>query len=721
MNAISIPELPAAELRRLMDGRLYDPFALLGRHAQTLRVCCPDARRAWLGDAPAVPLRRLPDSDIFEGNPGDRSLPEHYTVCWQDAAGHTRQAVDAYTFPPQLAEFDLHLLREGRHWHPQNFLGAHPRRVDGIDGVVFALWAPNAQGVSVVGDWNGWDGRWHPMRCRGDSGVWELFIPGVTAGALYKFELRTPGGLLLKADPYARAGELRPSTASRVTANSAYQWGDQDWLTRRADTDWRHAPMSTYELHLGSWRRRPDGGFLSYSELADQLVPYIADLGFTHVELLPVMEHPYDASWGYQCTGYFAPTSRHGDPDGLRLLIDRLHQAGIGVILDWVPAHFPRDAHALARFDGTALYEHDDPRMGEHPDWGTLVFNYGRAEVRSFLIGSALHWVETFHVDALRVDAVASMLYLDYSRQPGQWLPNRHGGNENLEAVEFLREVCGVVQGQHPGALMIAEESTAWPQVSRPPWTGGLGFALKWNMGWMHDTLDYFQHDPVHRMYHHDRLTFGMLYAYTENFVLPLSHDEVVHGKRALLSKMPGDDWQKFANLRLLYAYQFTFPGKKLLFMGSEFGQWTEWNHDTALDWPLLEFGTHRGVHALLRDVARLYREHPALHRHEFEPQGFEWVDCHDAAQSVVSYLRHGGGRSVLVVLNFTPIVRHAYRLGVPRPGWYRELLNSDSAYYGGSNVGNTGAHAQAIPWMSHPWSITLDLPPLAALVLELP
>ena len=479
--------------------------------------------------------------------------------------------------------------------------------------------------------------------------------------------------------------------------------------------------MSVYELHLGSWRRRPDGGFLSYAELAEQLVPYVADLGFTHVELLPVTEHPYDASWGYQCTGYFAPTSRHGDPDGLRLLIDRLHQAGIGVILDWVPAHFPRDAHALARFDGTALYEHEDPRLGEHPDWGTLVFNYGRAEVKSFLIGSALHWVEAFHVDALRVDAVASMLYLDYSREPGQWLPNRYGGNENLEAVEFLREVCGVVQGQNPGALMIAEESTAWPQVSRPPWTGGLGFALKWNMGWMHDTLDYFQHDPVHRMYHHDRLTFGMLYAYTENFVLPLSHDEVVHGKRALLSKMPGDDWQKFANLRLLYAYQFTFPGKKLLFMGSEFGQWTEWNHDTALDWPLLDFDTHRGVHALLRDLARLYREHPALHSHEFEPQGFEWVDCHDAAQSVVSYLRHGGGRTLLVVLNFTPVVRHAYRLGVPRPGWYRELLNSDSAYYGGSNVGNGGAHAQAIPWMSRPWSITLDLPPLAALVLELP
>ena len=713
--------MPVAQLRHLVDGRLCDPFVLLGRHAESLRVYCPGAQRAWLSDAPDTPLRRVPGCDIFEVDARRLPVSPHYTVCWLDSDGKTRQAIDPYTFEPQLSRFDLHLFGEGRHWHPQNFLGAHPRRVDDIDGVLFALWAPNAQGVSVVGDWNDWDGRWHPMRRHDGTGVWELFIPGVTPAALYKFELRTPHGLLLKADPYARTSELRPGTASRVTANSTYQWGDQAWLDHRKGNAWRHAPMSVYELHLGSWRRRPDGRFLSYAELAEQLVPYVQDLGFTHVELLPVMEHPYDPSWGYQCTGYFAPTSRHGDPDGLRLLIDRLHQAGIGVILDWVPAHFPRDAHALARFDGTALYEHDDPRLGEHPDWGTLVFNYGRAEVRSFLIVSALYWVEAFHADGLRVDAVASMLYLDYSRKPGQWLPNRHGGNENLEAVEFLREVCGVVQGQNPGAIMIAEESTAWPQVSRPPWTGGLGFAMKWSMGWMHDTLDYFQHDPVHRMYHHDRLTFGMLYAYTENFMLPLSHDEVVHGKRALLSKMPGDDWQKFASLRLLYAYQFTFPGKKLLFMGSEFGQWTEWNHDTALDWPLLEFDTHRGVHALLRDVARLYREHPALHGHEFEPQGFEWVDCHDAAQSVISYLRHGDGRSVLVVLNFTPIVRHAYRLGVPRPGWYRELLNSDSAYYGGSNVGNSGVPAQAIPWMSHPWSITLNLPPLAALVLELP
>jgi 1,4-alpha-glucan branching enzyme len=721
VNATSIPEFSADDLQRLVAGRLHDPFRLLGRHGPCLRVLCPGATTVSLDALPDLPLRRLPDSDVFEAIVDTQPLPAHYTLRWRDARGQEHRAVDPYSFAPLLSEFDLHLFGQGRHWHPQNFLGAHPRQVDGVDGVLFAVWAPNADGISVVGDWNGWDGRWHPMRNRGDSGVWELFIPGVAAGALYKFELRTRRGLLLKSDPYARAAELRPATASRVVAPSRYVWGDQAWLDRRAAGDWHREPISIYELHLGSWRRAPDGGFLSYAQIADQLVPYVADLGFTHVELLPVTEHPLDASWGYQCTGYYAPTARHGDPDGLRLLIDRLHQAGIGVILDWVPAHFPKDDHALARFDGTALYEHEDPRLGEHPDWGTLVFNFGRAEVRSFLIGSALHWVEAFHVDGLRVDAVASMLYLDYSREPGQWLPNRHGGNENLEAVEFLREVCGVVQGQHPGALMIAEESTAWPQVTRPPWTGGLGFALKWNMGWMHDTLDYLGHDPVHRQYHHDHLTFGMLYAYTENFVLPLSHDEVVHGKRALLSKMPGDAWQRFANLRLLYVYQFTFPGKKLLFMGGEFGQWTEWNHDQAIDWPLLGFDTHRGVQALLRDVAHLYRDHPALHAQDFDPQGFEWVDCHDSAQSVVSYLRHGGGRSVLVVLNFTPVPRHGYRLGVPHPGWYAERLNSDSTFYGGSDVANGGAQAEDLPWMGRPWSITLTLPPLGALVLELP
>ena len=720
MDATSIPELPKDDLQRLLAGRLHDPFRVLGHHGAHLRVLCPGAVAVALDTAPDLPLQRLPDSDVFAADVDGHPLPVHYTLRWRDAGGREHRLVDPYSFAPLLSDYDLHLFGQGRHWHPQNFLGAHPRQVDGVDGVLFAVWAPNAEGVSVIGDWNAWDGRWHPMRSRGVSGVWELFIPGVPTGALYKFELRTRHGLSVRADPYARAAELRPATASRVVVPSPYAWGDQAWLERRAANDWHQRPISIYELHLGSWRRRADGGFLSYAEIADQLVPYVTDLGFTHVELLPVMEHPYDASWGYQCTGYFAPTARHGDPDGLRRLIDRLHRAGIGVILDWVPAHFPRDGHALARFDGTALYEHEDPRLGEHPDWGTLVFNFGRAEVRSFLIGSALYWMEAFHVDGLRVDAVASMLYLDYSREPGQWLPNRHGGNENLDAVDFLREVCGVVQGQNPGALMIAEESTAWPQVSRPPWTGGLGFALKWNMGWMHDTLDYFQHDPVHRMYHHDSLTFGMLYAYTENFVLPLSHDEVVHGKRALLSKMPGDDWQKFANLRLLYVYQFTFPGKKLLFMGSEFGQWSEWNHDQAIDWPLLGFDTHRGVHALVRDAARLYRDHPALHAHDFDPHGFEWIDCHDAAQSVVSYLRHGGGRSVLVVLNFTPVVRHHYRLGVPRPGWYATRLNSDSAYYGGGNVGAGGAEAEPVPWMGRPWSITLTLPPLAALVLEL-
>ncbi len=721
MTPPSISDSSADLLQRFNRGCLHDPFALLGRHQQRLRVCRPGATRVWLQGAPEGAFARLPGSDVFEIGIDAGEHASHPVICWLNASGAEEESIDPYGFAPQLVEFDLHLFAQGRHWHPQSFLGAHLRSIDGVAGVLFAVWAPNALGVSVVGDWNAWDGRWQQMRSRGGSGVWELFIPGLGADVLYKFELRGPGGLLLKADPYARAAELRPGTASRVVGASEYRWGDQDWLQRRARTDWCHAPMSIYELHLGSWRRRADGGFMSYAEIAEQLVPYLNDLNFTHVQLLPVMEHPFDASWGYQCTGYYAPTSRHGDPDGLRLLIDRLHQAGIGVILDWVPAHFPRDAHALARFDGTALYEHEDPRLGEHPDWGTLVFNYGRAEVRGFLIGSALHWIESFHADGLRVDAVASMLYLDYSRKPGQWLPNQYGSNQNLDAVDFLRELCGVLQGQNPGVVVIAEESTAWPQVTRPPWTGGLGFALKWNMGWMNDTLLYFQQNPIYRKYHHDKLTFGMLYAYTENFVLPLSHDEVVHGKGALLGKMPGDDWQRFANLRLLYAYQFTLPGKKLLFMGSEFGVFAEWDHDRALDWHLLDYDRHRGVLRLTQDLARLHRQHPALHRHDFEPEGFEWLDCHDAAQSVLCYLRHGGGRSLLIVHNFTPVVHHGYRVGVPVAGVYLEILNSDSVYYGGSNVGSGGATAQAVAWMGRPWSIELSLPPLATLVLELP
>ncbi len=588
---------------------------------------------------------------------------------------------------------------------------------------MFAVWAPDASRVSVVGPFCRWDGRRFPLRSRGASGVWELFLPGVGAHELYKYEIRNrvTGALHLKSDPVARAGERRPATASVVAPPPAHEFGDGAWMAARAQFDWQHAPISVYELHLGSWRRGADDGFLNYRELADQLVPWVQGTGFTHVELLPITEHPLDDSWGYQTTGYFAPTSRHGSPDDLRYFIDRCHQAGIGVLLDWVPGHFPRDAHGLANFDGSALYEYADPRKAEHKDWGTLVFNYERHEVRSFLVSSALYWLEEFHFDGLRVDAVASMLYLDFSRRQGDFVPNRYGGNHNLEAIDFLRELNTVVHGRCPGAMVMAEESTDWAMVSRPAESGGLGFSMKWNMGWMHDTLAYFSQDPIHRPHHHDKLTFGMMYAYSENFVLPLSHDEVVHLKKPLIYKMPGDRWQQFANLRLLYAYMWTFPGKKLLFMGGEFAQTTEWNSAVALPWWLLDHAEHRGVHALVSDLNRRYVADPRLHRHEFEPEGFRWVDCEDRAQSVLSFLRFAGGEPLLVVLNFTPVPRQGYRVGVPRGGAWREALNSDAQIYGGSNTGNGPGRlqAEAVPMHGQPFSIALTLPPLAALLLE--
>jgi 1,4-alpha-glucan branching enzyme len=552
--------------------------------------------------------------------------------------------------------------------------------------------------------------------------VWELFIPGLGAGALYKFELRNrqTGALVAKVDPYARRLEQRPATAAIVTPAATHAWDDSAWMQRRAGGDWLHAPISIYEVHLGSWKRRPDGGFYSYRELAEELLPYVVDMGFTHIEMLPVTEHPLDESWGYQTTGYFAATSRFGTPDDLRFFVDACHQAGIGVILDWVPGHFPQDDWALAHFDGTALYEHEDPRAKVHPDWGTHVFNYGRNEIRCFLLSSAHFWLAEYHIDALRVDAVASMLYLDYSRKEGQWVPNRYGGRENLDAIDFLRELNVMVHDQFPGALTIAEESTAWPMVSRPAYLGGLGFSMKWNMGWMHDTLAYFETDPIYRRFHHDKLTFGQLYAYSENFVLPLSHDEVVHGKRSLLDKMPGDVWRKFANLRLLLSYQTTIPGKKLNFMGVELGQWLEWNAGRGLDWELLDFESHRGIQHLHRDLNRLYVTEAPLYDLDFDGEGFSWVDCYDADQSVISFLRHArDGRFLLVVLNFTPVPRHGYRLGVPREGQYTEIFNSDSGYYGGSNIGNgDGIVARAGTWMGLPASIEITLPPLAALII---
>jgi 1,4-alpha-glucan branching enzyme len=560
------------------------------------------------------------------------------------------------------------------------------------------------------------------MRSRGNSGIWELFIPGITTGALYKYELRhrNTGSIHLKTDPYGQQFEARPQTASVVADPAPHAWQDQHWIEQRRSMDWLHQPVSIYEVHLGSWRTGPHGEFLGYRELAHRLVPYVQDLGFTHIELLPVTEHPLDASWGYQTTGYYAPTSRYGSPEDFRYFVEHCHRHGIGVILDWAPGHFPKDAHGLARFDGSALYEHEDPRRGEHRDWGTLIFNYGRNEVRNFLISSALYWMEEFHIDGLRVDAVASMLYLDYSRNPGDWTPNIHGGNENLEAIDFLRRLNQLTHELHPGTLMLAEESTAWPMVSRPTWLGGLGFSMKWNMGWMNDTLAYMSKDPVYRKYSHDMLTFSQLYAFTENFVLPFSHDEVVHGKQSMLNKMPGDEWQRFANLRLLYVYMYTHPGKKLLFMGCEFGQGREWDHSVQLDWYVLEYAHHQGVQKLVRDLNRLYRESAALHQFDFEGRGFEWIDCHDSSQSVLTYLRRGEHDSLVVALNFTPVLRRDYRIGVPFPGVYREVLNSDSEYYAGSNQGNgSGIYAEPIPWMGRPHSIIITLPPLAGVVLK--
>jgi len=712
------------DLQLLIQARHHDPFRYLGRHddgtQSTLRVYRPHCRQITIKESEQM-LIRLEGSDLFQWTGAAVELPEHYRLECLDEDNISRLIHDPYAFAPSISDYDLHLFGEGRHLHAYNFLGAHVMSVEGVQGVRFATWAPNAERVSVIGDFNHWDGRTHPMRSRGGSGVWEIFIPDLGAGTIYKYEIRNrdSGQVGQKADPYGQGSELRPHTAS-VVQTSDYEWQDAGWIARREEQHWLHHPMSVYEVHLGSWQRDEQGQFLNYRELARRLVEYVNRLGFTHIELLPVTEHPLDASWGYQTVGYFSPTRRFGEPDDFRWFVDHCHQHGIGVLLDWVPAHFPRDQHGLAYYDGSALYEHADPRRGEHPDWGTLIYNYGRNEVRNFLISSAIYWLKEFHIDGLRVDAVASMLYLDYSREGQDWLPNIHGGNENLEAIDFIRELNSVTHGQHPGTVVLAEESTAWPAVTRPTSMGGLGFSMKWNMGWMHDTLVYFSKQPVHRSYHHDQLTFGLLYAFTENFVLPFSHDEVVHGKASMLYKMPGDEWQRFANLRLLYTYMFAYPGKKLLFMGCEFGQGSEWNFDQTLDWYVLDYPGHQGVQKLVGDLNRLYRERPELYRHDFEYNGFEWIDCHDAHQSIISFLRKDGDRFLVVILNFTPIPREGYRIGVPRAGRYQEILNSDSQYYHGSNLGNgAGIHSEPTPWMGREHSIALTLPPLAAVVLE--
>jgi len=727
--------LAPAVIHAVVTGAHRDPFAVLGPHPSPdggviVRAFLPGAVEvAVVTDGnviPSHPLKPVHPDGLWEGVvPGVPPLA--YRLRVTSEGGLVTELEDPYRFPSTLSGFDLHLLGEGTHYRVYDKLGAHAAVLDGVAGVIFAVWAPNARRVSVVGDWNAWDGRRHPMRLHPGNGVWELFLPEVGDGARYKFEILSRSGapLALKSDPYAFGFEPdEPRTASVVERLDGYAWGDGAWMRARAHRQALDAAMSVYEVHLGSWRHVPEAGrrSLTYREAAEQLADYVTDLGFTHIELLPVMEHPYYGSWGYQTLGYYAPTRRYGGPHDFMALVDRLHQRGIGVILDWVPAHFPRDPHGLAYFDGTHLYEYADPREREHPDWGTRVFNFARREVANFLIGNALFWLERYHVDGLRVDAVASMIYRDYSRRTGEWLPNVYGGRENLEALAFLKRLNEVVYGTHPGIVTVAEESTSWPMVSRPVHLGGLGFGLKWNMGWMHDMLDYLRHDPVHRTYHHNRLTFGMLYAWTENFLLPLSHDEVVHGKGSLLGKMPGDDWQRFANLRLLYAMMWAYPGKKLLFMGGEFGQSAEWDHDRSLDWPLLEMGPyHRGLQRLVADLNRLYRAEPSLHQQDCEPDGFAWMDCSDAVQSVVAFARFARdrGRLTICACNFTPVPRHGYRIGVPRPGFYREVLNSDSALYGGSNVGNAGGVAsEAIPWHGQAHSIPVTLPPLGAIWL---
>ncbi|NOU42428.1 MAG: 1,4-alpha-glucan branching protein GlgB [Methyloglobulus sp.] len=714
-----------AEAIKIAEARHHDPFSVLGRqvnNTQTnIKVYLPYAETVDLSHNKSA-FQRITGTDFFECLVGKEPLPKHYQLSWTDKSGNTHVNYDPYDFPVQLPEFDQHLFGEGKHWHIYEKLGGHLHSVDGIDGVLFAVWAPSAGRVSVVGDFNQWDGRCHPMRSLGGGGLWELFIPGLQEGSLYKFEIlnRFSQEVLLKTDPYGQQFEFRPNTSAIIVNENSYEWLDHQWLAERSNRNWLHAPMSIYEVHLGSWRRDKLGNFPNYRILADQLVDYVKQLGFTHIELLPITEHPLDASWGYQTTGYFAPTSRFGTPDDFRYFVDTFHQNGMGVILDWVPAHFPKDAFGLARFDGSALYEHEDPRKGEHRDWGTLIYNYGRNEVKNFLLASAVFWLEEFHLDGLRVDAVASMLYLDYSREAGDWIPNRYGGRENLEAIDFLRELNAVTHDQHPGTVIMAEESTSWPQVTRPTWTGGLGFSMKWNMGWMHDVLSYMSQESVHRKYHHDQLTFGMLYAFTENFALPFSHDEVVHGKGSLLSKMPGDEWQRFANLRLLYTFMYTYPGKKLLFMGCEFGQGTEWNFNKSLDWYVLDYPHHQGIQTLIKDLNHLYRDHPALHYYDFDHHGFEWIDCHDVQQSVISYRRKSEHEDLIIVLNFTPVPREQYRIGVPLAGTYTELLNSDSKYYDGSNIGNGAVLSEPVPWMNQANSICLSLPPLGAVILKL-
>jgi len=743
-------------MNALLEGRLGRPADVLGpqtishegRKMLAVRAFLPGSQQAWVvdrGQREGRPMRRIHPAGLYEALcPYDALCSDNtqrqnstanlladarqqpaYELRVADREGEMKTLHDPYAFAPMLSEFDLHLFGEGKLLRGYEKLGAQVREIDGVRGVNFAVWAPNARSISVVGDFNHWDGRRHPLKLHPTGGVWEIFIPGLDAGEKYKFRVRGAHGEVGdRSDPYGFAAELPPCTASIVTDLSRFQWHDSEWMERRAQTNAHERPLSIYEVHLGSWRRSPNRhhGWMNYRELAHQLVTYCQEMGYTHVELLPISEHPYSGSWGYQTVGYFGVTSRYGTPEDFAYFVDYFHRHGIGVILDWVPAHFPRDGHGLRQFDGTACYEHADPKKGEHPDWGTMIFNYGRCEVRNFLLANALFWLDKYHIDGLRVDAVASMLYLDYSRKEGEWIPNQYGGRENLEAISLLQEFNIHAHGNFPGVLTIAEESTAWGGVSRPTYTGGLGFSIKWNMGWMNDTLRYMRDEPVHRKYHHDELTFSLIYAFTENFALPISHDEVVHGKRSILSQMPGDLWQKFANLRLLYTYMWTHPGKKLLFMGSDFGQWNEWNHDAELQWDLLQWETHGGVKKLVSDLNGLLKREPALHEVDFEHTGFEWIECNARDDSMLAYIRRAKDPAdcLVVVCNFTPVVRRDYPIGVPQTGWYQEVFSSDSQFYGGTNVGNfPGVMAEEPGWHGRPAKLLLTLPPLGVTVLK--
>jgi len=732
---VNKPLIDKEETQAISTGTHGDPFSVLGIHkidkdenaGVVVRAFYPNAKEISIlyGNDDKQPMYRVSDEGLFEYVFDDKGERFDYRFHIKPFHGQDYTLHDPYAFGPLIDDFELQLWGEGNHRRAYDMMGAHIRTIGGVRGVHFVVTAPSAVRVSVIGSFNNWDGRIHPMRKYIEQGLWEIFIPGLEIGDMYKFEIKSPFAdpPLKKSDPYAFFSELRPGTASIVYDISGYEWEDDEWINNRPQKQDSDGPMSIYEVHPGSWKRKNSGddGFLTYRELADQLIPYVKELGYTHIELMPVAEHPYDPSWGYQITGYFAPTSRFGNPKEFMYFVDQCHQNDIGVLMDWVPGHFTKDEHGLRQFDGTALYEHEDPRQGEHKEWGTNIFNYGRSEVSNFLISNAFYWCEQYHIDGLRVDAVASMLYLDYGREEGEWVPNKYGGNENLEAIQFLKYFNSALNEEYPGVVTMAEESTSFQGVTSEPRHGGLGFDYKWNMGWMNDTLTYFKKDPIYRKYHQDQLTFSLIYAFSEKFVLPLSHDEVVHMKRSLVSKMPGDDWQKFANLRLLYTYMYGHPGKKLLFMGGEMGQWSEWTEAHSLDWHLLEWDNHKGVQSLLKDLNRLYKNEPALYEVDNSWEGFQWIDMSDADNSILSFIRRGESPDdqLVFILNFTPMVHRGYKIGVPLNGEYEVLLNSDSEYYWGSNVGTDHVQAKDGGWHEQPAHINIDLPPLAGLILK--